>query len=283
MPSFFFLLPILLPLVASTSKMLFNPDKAKDFWFYESASYCSQAQISIWNTSIVSEAYPNLIDIEAINNAETETQFYTAYDTDRNLGFIAFRGTILSLENWVHNLNAFRTNVEQYCQGCEVHSGFLNQYLPIKDKIRTALLNLKNKHPNAEIAILGHSLGAALATLAFLDLYDEVKPDYFYTYGLPRVGNQAFVDFVDQNFQDILKVRITHYKDIVPRVPGTSLGYRHFKTEVFYYEENSMKFRICKENEDVSCIEQFLLINFSIEDHRKLFGLNMHEFKVNCQ
>lgn len=280
---FFLLLPILLPLVAPTSKLVFNPQKAKDFWFYSSASYCSKDKLSVWKTSTVSEAYPNLIDIEVIYNPDTVNQAYTAYDKDRNLGFIAFRGTVSSLNNWLENFSIIRNSVEEYCAGCEVHSGYLKDFRGMKSQVRTALLNLKSKHPKAEIAFIGHSMGAALATLTFVDLYQEINPDYFYVYGMPRTGNQAFVDFVDRNFPEIMKVRVNHYKDIVPRIPAKTLGYRHFKTEVFYYEKDSTNFVICQGNEDDSCIDKYMLADFSITDHRLLFGLNMHEYMVNCQ
>jgi len=49
---------------------------------------------------------------------------------------------------------------------------------------------LKSAHPNAKLAIAGHSLGAAVATHALIDLKSRgVNIEFFYTYGSPRVGD----------------------------------------------------------------------------------------------
>jgi hypothetical protein len=50
-----------------------------------------------------------------------------------------------------------------------------------------------------------------------------------YTYGSPRVGNDAFVNFVTA--QPGLEVRVTHLDDPVPRLPPLLFGYRHTSPE----------------------------------------------------
>lgn len=263
------------------SKLEYDPSKAFDFWHYETASYCAPSNISSWSIPNISIAYPNIQDIEVIQNPSTSILAFTGFDADKNLAFVAFRGTITTFVNWYNNLNAFQTAVNEYCDGCFVHSGFWVDYNAIKDQAKDAILRLRKKHANAEFAIIGHSMGAAVATFALLDLHDQVQPDYFYTFGMPRMGNKEFANFVDGRFPELLKVRITHYRDIIPRGPLTSMGYNHFNTEVFYTEDMS-SFVICKEAEDTNCINQFSILNFSIEDHRTYFGLNMHEFKKSC-
>ena len=141
---------------------------------------------------------------------------------------------------------------------------------------------MKEKHKDAEFALIGHSLGSVFATLAFLDFYEIMKPNYFYTFGLPRMGNQQFADFVDSSHPEILKARMTHYKDIVPRTPLQIMGYSHFKTEI-YFDEDFQNYIICEEAEDSTGNNQFSEINFSITDHRLWFGLNVHIFKYSCQ
>jgi len=276
-----FLIPSLSTFSSNSSKLNFNPQKAIDFWNYEVASYCAPSYLTIWDISTISAASPNVIDIEVIQNETTQVFGYTAYDADKNLAYLSFRGTISSITDWMNNLDMFKEPITTYCDGCEVHSGFWKNYLSIKDNVKDAVLRIKEKHQDAEFAFIGHSMGSALATFAFIDLYEEVHPDYFYTFEMPRMGNKEFADFMDANFQDILKVRITHYKDIIPRGPLTSMGYYHFKNEVFYSEDCS-SYVICTGDEDPSCINQFSLLNFSINDHRTLFGINMHEFKNTC-
>lgn len=274
------LIPYLLLETHQTSKIEFNSQKAIDFWYYECASYCSQNQLLQWNASTVSEKYPNIRDITVIYNPNGQNQAYSAYDADKNLIFLAFRGTT-NIQNWGQDLYMTKSDID-LCEGCQIHTGFLVAYNGIKSESEESIVNLKKKYPQAEVAIIGHSMGAAFATMAFARLYDILKPDYFYTFGLPRMGNQQFANFIDNNFNDIIKARITHNKDIIPRVPLASMGFTHFKTEIFY-SENTEDFTICEEDEDIRCINQFSIVNFSIEDHRIMFGLNVHEYKYTCQ
>lgn len=55
-------------------------------------------------------------------------------------------------------------------------------------------------------------------------------------YGLPRVGNQAFADYVDQHITVLNGgaglVRINNKEDPVPILPGMFLGFHHPSGEI---------------------------------------------------
>ena len=73
-------------------------------------------------------------------------------------------------------------------------------------------------HRDAKIFVTGYSLGSALATIGALDLktiFGHV--DQLYTFGEPRIGNEAFADFVTRSITE--RFRIIHYADIVPHLP----------------------------------------------------------------
>ena len=62
------------------------------------------------------------------------------------------------------------------------------------------------------VAIVGHSLGGALALLDSIYLPIFV-PDVAYsliTFGMPRVGNQALADYIDKNYLHLNVARITN-------------------------------------------------------------------------
>jgi len=59
----------------------------------------------------------------------------------------------------------------------------------------------------------------------------------FIGHGTPRVGNQAFADYVDATFSDV--TRINYAKDPIPIVPDLSLGYRHVSGEVHILENDT--------------------------------------------
>ena len=86
----------------------------------------------------------------------------------------------------------------------------------------------------SSVTVVGHSLGAALALLDgiffSLQLPEGVTVKVI-NYGMPRVGNQAFADFVDSQ----LSGRVTHVnnrEDPIPIVPGMSLGFHHPSGEI---------------------------------------------------
>ena len=68
-----------------------------------------------------------------------------------------------------------------------VHRGFKAALLEVWTDLENYVSNLQKD--NLKIWITGHSLGAALATLA-ADRYGNVQG--LYTYGSPRVGDQDF-------------------------------------------------------------------------------------------
>jgi alpha-beta hydrolase superfamily lysophospholipase len=65
----------------------------------------------------------------------------------------------------------------------------------------------------------GHSLGAALATLAAA----RRAPKALYTFGSPRVGNAAFI----ASLGNIPIYRVVDDRDLVATVPPEALGFRH--------------------------------------------------------
>jgi hypothetical protein len=61
-----------------------------------------------------------------------------------------------------------------------------------------AVKGLLSQYHTAAVAVTGHSLGAAQATLAHLDIRNQINPSLlvFYSFGSPRPGNQAFSDYL---------------------------------------------------------------------------------------
>jgi hypothetical protein len=111
----------------------------------------------------------------------------------------------------------------------------------VADKLLAALADLRTQNPGYATVITGHSLGGALATLAFTDLRaNNIPLKTAYTLGAPRVGNPAYADFNDKlsgasdapgRIGDL--VRITHGIDGVPGLPSQAMGFQHSRTEVY--------------------------------------------------
>ncbi len=95
-------------------------------------------------------------------------------------------------------------------------------------------------HPGADVTVVGHSLGATLALLDGVLLRIQLDPTVgvkVIGYGMPRVGNDVFANFVDKILSGRV-TRINNKKDPVPTVPARSFGYQHCSGEVHIQEES---------------------------------------------
>jgi pimeloyl-ACP methyl ester carboxylesterase len=115
--------------------------------------------------------------------------------------------------------------------GYIAHKGFLEALDQVWDEISQALAEFLKSHPGAPVYFTGHSLGAALATIAAARF--KGGNSVLYTIGSPRVGDDKFVAAVEHNAR--LKFRFVNAGEIVTQVPpDVPLGhYRHVGVEKY--------------------------------------------------
>lgn len=99
--------------------------------------------------------------------------------------------------------------LEPWGQGGRVHAGFAHSF----SRIRAQIERWMSGHPvgDGALVVTGHSLGAALATLAAA----AWRADRLVTFGSPRVGDQDFVALLPS----VAIERYVNCCDIVTRVP----------------------------------------------------------------
>lgn len=152
-----------------------------------------------------------------------EFQFYESGDTQaitlhsRSFDILAFRGTEADIDDIRTDLDV---EMARGPFGSRVHSGFLDAFQSIWPQV---FQKLSNRH-SKPLFITGHSLGAALATLAAT--YTERKVAGVYTFGSPRVGNRRFSRELNSRLGRTFW-RIQNNNDIVTRIPPTIMGYKH--------------------------------------------------------
>ncbi len=131
---------------------------------------------------------------------------FVATSEEHQVTIVAFRGTEPDrLEDLISDVNTLQS---PWGDGARVHSGFLKTFNAVCEPLRTALANTR-----PQLILTGHSLGAALATLAAAE-YRERRP-VLITFGSPRAGDERFRAILDG-----LDVRrFVHCCDLVPRVP----------------------------------------------------------------
>lgn len=160
-------------------------------------------------------------------------QFYDVQDTQAFLAqndqamILVFRGT-QTLKDWMTDADLNLVNGP----GGKVHDGFLCALNTIWRDL-WKILDKKRGHRN--LWITGHSLGAALATLATAKIrLEKGHPvNGLYNFGSPRVGDEQFGRNFDEDFWD-KTFRFVNNNDVVPRVPFRTLSYRHVGTLKYF-------------------------------------------------
>lgn len=153
--------------------------------------------------------------VDTATGGATGTYAFCAISDDQLAAVIAFRGTQLSdIRGVVADLLVLPTNWNN--NGAMVHAGFEIAYAGIRDDVDRWMSTL-----NAiKVTFVGHSMGAALATLAGT-LYPKTS---VMTIGGPRVGNEAFISLIPG--QQL--TRVVNCTDAVANLPPEGLfGYTH--------------------------------------------------------
>lgn len=169
--------------------------------------------------------------VEFVDIKETDTQALVA--TNEKAIIVAFRGTE-SLEDGITDLSSSRV---AHPLGT-VHEGFSQAFHSSKFKLVEAINKHRIKQP---IWVTGHSLGAALATLATAYLQSQkMKPKFLYTFGSPRVGNPTFAKRFNKLFKGT-SFRFRNNQDVVTSVPLPKM-FAHVG-EPLYFEDDGDVYR----------------------------------------
>lgn len=122
--------------------------------------------------------------------------------THPDLAIVVFRGS-QDVRDWVTN---FRAVPVPWRKGGSVHLGFARALDRVWPAIEQKLGDF-----NGPLFYTGHSLGAALATLAA----SLRRPKAVYAFGAPRIGDRTFA----QSLAGIPIFRIVNNRDVVPTIP----------------------------------------------------------------
>ena len=119
-----------------------------------------------------------------------------------------------------------------------VHRGFADAFDTVWDQVRDEL-ERRTAGNGAKVWFAGHSLGAAVATLAVARWNAQAPhvPAALYTFGSPRVGDKEFASACERGKFRIY--RYVHNQDIVARVPPTlPLGYWDAGPDPVYFMDD---------------------------------------------
>jgi predicted lipase len=196
-----------------------------------SVAYCGAKHIRNWSCSPCALVDP-LEDIHVLEDVKDKFQGLVGYNKDRNEVIVAFRGS-MDISNWIDNLTFIKKKPYVQYPDVRVHQGFYWVYQSVEKQVVPAVKALLAAHPTASVMVTGHSLGGAVAALCSFDLalIHEIPVAMVYTFGEPRVGNANFSALINQAISGYF--RVTHFRDVVPHLPPSWIGFRHGVQEVF--------------------------------------------------
>ncbi|KAF6761833.1 lipase [Ephemerocybe angulata] len=204
----------------------------RPFSFYASAAYCQPAQLSAWDCGKNCRANPTFKPVATGGDGNDIQFWFVGIDPTLKTVVVGHQGTdptkimsvLTDIDFTLEKLDP--TLFPGLPRGIKVHNGFADAHKETATDVLAAVRTALTQSGLNTVTVVGHSLGGALALLngVYLPLNLPQVTFKTITYGMPRVGNKAFADYVNKN---VPIDRVINQEDIVPTLPGRFLGFRH--------------------------------------------------------
>ncbi|KAG2068439.1 alpha/beta-hydrolase [Suillus decipiens] len=231
-------------------------DQFTPYTYYASAGYCTNTQTLAWDCGTNCNANPDFKPVASGGNGDTIQYWFVGYDPNLDTVIVSHQGTDPS-EIWplftdvdVVLVPLNPTLFPGISSDIQVHDGFQNAQASTATDVLSAVESTLSTYDTSLVTMVGHSLGAAISLLdsIYLPLWlPEGTTFNTIDYGLPRVGNQAFANYVDAH---IHLTHINNKEDPIPTLPTMSMGYVHPAGEV--HIEDSGEWAACPGQDDPS-------------------------------
>ncbi|KAJ3571303.1 hypothetical protein NP233_g3844 [Leucocoprinus birnbaumii] len=216
----------------------------KPYSFFAAAAYCNPSTTRNWTCGTNCNANADFIPVASGGDGSSVQFWYVGYSPSLATVIVAHQGTDTSkIEADATDANIIRRSLNSslfpgVSSSISVHDGFGDEQEKTATQVLAAVNSAISAHGAKKVTIVGHSLGAAISLLdsVYLPLHISGVTFQSFLYGMPRVGNQDFADYVDAHLH---QTRITNKKDLVPIVPGRFLGYHHPSGEVHIEQDGS--------------------------------------------
>ncbi|KAH9902453.1 alpha/beta-hydrolase [Cubamyces lactineus] len=246
----------------------------KAYTYYASAAYCPPATTLSWTCGQNCGANPSFIPVASGGDGVYTQYWFVGYDPTLGEIVVSHQGTVIDkIMPDLTDLDLVMTALDEVLfPGVEppilVHSGFSTAHARSAPDVLSAVRTAMARFHASTITTTGHSLGAAIALLdsVYLPLHIPNVTVRYVGYGLPRVGNWAFADYVDT--QSISITHINNREDPIPVLPPVVLGFHHPSGEV--HIQDSGEWMACpgQDNPSRECATGAVsVVRFDENDH----------------
>ncbi|KAF8800420.1 lipase class 3 family protein, partial [Phlegmacium glaucopus] len=232
----------------------------KPFTYFASTAYCNPSTINDWSCGDNCAANSDFIPVASGGDGSSVQFWYVGFSPSQGTAIVAYQGADTS-QIQAHYTYADllsgpldSTLFPGISSSIQVNNDYANEHAKTATEILSAVQTTIDVYSATTVTIVGHSLGAAIALIngVYLPLHISGPVSFrMIGYGMPRVGNQAFADYLDAHL-DV--THINNKKDMVPIVPAPFLGYRNPSGEVHITEDNQWVSCPGQENPSTQCI-----------------------------
>lgn len=218
------------PNASLTTTAVYNETTAVYLAHVTSVSYCQEPHIQNWSCQPCA-LVQRLEAVKVVKDTKDNFQGLVGYSALYNSIVVAFRGS-MDMMNWIDNITFLKKRAYVEYPNVKVHQGFFWVYRSVATQLIPQVKMLLEAHPDASVMVTGHSLGAAVAAICTFELQflEKINVEALYTFGEPRVGNSAFSGSLHNASINVF--RVTHFRDVVPHLPPSWIGFQHTTREV---------------------------------------------------
>jgi len=223
---------------------------------FASAAYCTGGS-STWNCGSTCSANADFVQYAGGGDDDATPYWFVGWSPSLNSIIIGHEGTdptqfLSDLTDAEIATTTLPTSLfPGISQSIYVHSGFLGAFENSAAAIYNAVNTIMAAHSTTSLTVVGHSLGGAIANIEGVSLKLRIPAltVKIVTFGEPRVGNQAWADYLN----GYSLTRITHDYDPIPIVPGRFLGFVHPDGEIHIEDNNAWMACAGEDNTDPQC------------------------------
>ncbi|KAI0249663.1 lipase [Lactifluus subvellereus] len=231
------------------------------FTHFAGGAYCNPSLVKSWTCGAHCQANSDFEPVASGGDGDATQYWYVGYSPSLKTVIVAHEGTNpTKLFADLTDLNIALAPLDQSLfpgvpTTVEVHSGFVAEQARTALQILSTTKQTLSAQGASSVTVVGHSLGAALALLdaVFLSLHLPSSVTVKVVgYGMPRVGNQAFANFVDNQLKGKV-VHINNREDPIPVVPLMSMGFHHPSGEVHIQDSGAWDNCVGQDNPSNMC------------------------------